>query len=576
MRGFIPGGNAAFRACLGIVAALALAHAAEGGEIGSGDGRIHVIPTLSAQSIKNGDTLSVQAIVKAQAGVASVEAVIERESAPATVLWASADLHDMLGQPVARLTLGPAPVNLGGVNATGTMGMWQAEWTAHGLVEAWYRVTVTVTDREGHRYSDDSLRFSDPIAGTHGVGWKSTLPTRVGAVTLNNGEDRLVSAVIDPASGHAWFGTHSFPGRVVKVALGAGSDPPTRVGAVTLNAGEDWLVSAVIDPASSHAYFGISNIFVEEPGRVVKVALGAGSDPPTRVGAVTLESGERYLRSAVIDPASGHAWFGTGSAPFGTETSHGRVVKVALGAGSDPPTRVGAVTLEDGEERLTSAVIDPASGYAWFGTGLLDGYTPGRVVKVALGAGSDPPTRVGAVTLEAEEGGLYSAVIDPASGHAWFGTRWGRVVKVALGTGSGPPARVGAVTLEEGEGALVSAVIDPASGYAYFGTLTSPGRVVKVALGAGSDPPTRVGAVTLEDGENELVIAVIDPASGHALFGTYTLPGRVVKVALGAGSDPPTRVGGSLLNAEENYLTSAVNNPASGHAWFGMYTNGIN
>jgi len=100
----------------------------------------------------------------------------------------------------------------------------------------------------------------------------------------------------------------------------------SRVGALTLNSGEEYLWSAVIDPAGDYAYFGIDN----QPGRVVKVDL---SDF-TRVGALTFNSGENYLYSAVIDPAGDYAY-------FGTDTSPGVVVKVDL---SDF-TRVGALTL---------------------------------------------------------------------------------------------------------------------------------------------------------------------------------------------------------------------------------------
>ena len=175
-------------------------------------------------------------------------------------------------------------------------------------------------------------------------------------------------------------------------------------------------------------------------------------------------------------------------------------------------------------------MIDSSAGYAYFGT-----YTsPGRVVKVALGAGANPPSRVGAVTLNAGEYDLRSGVIDPSAGYAYFGTYgWpGRVVKVALGDSVTSPSRVGAVTLNAGEDSLFSAVIDPTAGYAYFGTAGGPGRVVKVALGTGSNPPSRVGAVTLNTGEYYLWSAVIDPSAGYAYFGTQTRPGRVVKVGL--------------------------------------------
>ncbi len=75
------------------------------------------------------------------------------------------------------------------------------------------------------------LRFGAPNPGT-----ESEL-LRQAALTLESGEDSVVSAVIDAANGYAYFGTNTFPGQVVKVALGAGAAPPTRVGALTLGVG---------------------------------------------------------------------------------------------------------------------------------------------------------------------------------------------------------------------------------------------------------------------------------------------------------------------------------------------------
>ncbi|MCU0293900.1 MAG: hypothetical protein MUF10_18265, partial [Thermoanaerobaculaceae bacterium] len=587
--------------------------------------------------------------------VVRVEARIERQDGGASAT------------PVATVELRPAPANLGGVSASGTAGLWQAEWTASGLDDATYAVAITARDASGHADTDRSLRFSDPIAGRDQVGSPSypdggmrrldaadlrgysfpasavidvasghayfgtttdpgrvvkvalgsgsAPPTVVGDLELAPGENRLWSAVIDAAAGYAYFGTSTSPGQVVKVALGSGSNPPSRVGSVTLESGEDDLRSAVIDAASGHAYFGTNT----NPGRVVKVALGSGSNPPTRVGAVTLENDEADLRCAVIDPASGFAY-------FGTMTMSANVVKVALGSGSNPPTRVGAVTLAHAQF-VWSAVIDAAAGYAYFGTGtnfMLGG--PVWVVKVALGSGSNPPTQVGAMEVDGWAEYLSSAVIDPASGYAYFGSNSGTVGKVALGSGSSPPTLVGTVTpgsrtrlacsavidvtgghayfgtigtgrpadvaevakvalgsgsnppsqvastVLESEAHLRSAVIDATSGHAYFGTDTSPGHVVEVALGRGSKPPSRVDALILETGENRLVSALIDPAAGFAYFGTATSPGRVVKVALGNGSTPPTRVGALILDAGEDRLWCAVIDAASGHAYFGTST----
>ena len=358
--------------------------------------------------------------------------------------------------------------------------------------------------------------------------------TRVGALTLNAGENGLFSAVIDPAAGFAYFGTGTSPGMVVKVRL----SNFTRVGALPLNAGEDYAISAVIDPAAGFAYFGTST----EPGIVVKVRL---SDL-TLMGTLALNVADEYLDSAVIDQAAGFAY-------FGTNTSPGKVVKVRL---SDF-TRVGGLTLDVGEDYLRSAVIDPAEGFAYFGTHAGD--SPGKVVKVRL---SDF-TRVGALTLNAGENFFDSAVIDPAADLAYFGTALtqpGIVVKVRLSDFT----RVGALPLNDGEISLDSAVIDPAAGFAYFGTNTQPGIVVKVRL----SNFTRAGALTLNDGENRLDAAVIDPAAGFAYFGTSTFPSIIVKVRL---SDF-TRVEALPLNAGENGLTSAVIDPAASFAYFGTFT----
>ena len=58
--------------------------------LGTGDGRIHVIPSLSKPSVKNGDKLVVSAVVKSQDPVAKVEAdlggvaCVELKAKPAT------------------------------------------------------------------------------------------------------------------------------------------------------------------------------------------------------------------------------------------------------------------------------------------------------------------------------------------------------------------------------------------------------------------------------------------------------------------------------------------------------------
>lgn len=309
---------------------------------------------------------------------------------------------------------------------------------------------------------------------------------------------------------------------------------------------------------------GTSAIAVRSPRAAEQIAgnniIGTNIYPDSGFALLEgcdMETEDDRLDGGVIDPVSGYGYWGTES---------GRVVKVDLRGGVAPPVRVGAAILESGEVGIRCGVIDTANGYAYFGTFT----SPGRVIKVALGEGNAPPYRVGALTLQTGENNLKSAIIDPEKGYAYFGTftSTGQVVKVALGAGAAPPTRVGALTLASGDNYMLCGVIDPANGYSYWGTYTAPGRVIKVALGAGANPPTRVGATDMEYAESKLDCAAIDLANGHAYFGAESYPGRVVKVALGTGAAPPTRLGGLLLASGENFLHNAMIDTENSHGYF--------
>ncbi len=568
-----------------------------GQPIGHGDGLIHVIPSLSSPAVKNGDKVTISAVVKAAAGIEKVEALIDL-SKP---VWSAAampplsDRQAMLGDGFspaseARLrsnkaqawpahskvsptesgtgvsplihgedahatieTIPLSPSNSSNVSSFiphpssfPVVGLFRAEWTGHDLEEKYYTVAIRVTDRNGHVFEDRSLQFSDPIAGINTPG-TTNYPNggmrRIGAAELEN-DAPLTCGVIDPSAGFAYFGTSPLPGlaKVVKVALN-GTDAPVRVGVLTLNSGEGPLGCAVIDPAGGYAYFGTNS----SPGYVIKIQL---SDF-TRLGSLTLP--EEYLASAVIDPTAGYAYFGTG-------TSTGKVTKIALN-GNGLPTRVGAVILNSGEDYIDSAVIDITAGYAYFGTGT----SPGKVVKVALN-GAGAPTRVGAITLNSGENILTSGVIDTASGYAYFGTYTspGIVVKVQLSDFT----RLGALTFNPGENNLASAAIDPSTEYAYFATRTSPGIVTKVALN-GSGIPTEVGSLIVGDRGGYFRAAVIDIAAGYVYLGSGAIIGDVAKIATGSGPDLPSFVGQANLNGGENYLGSVAMDSAAGHTYYG-------
>jgi len=304
----------------------------------------------------------------------------------------------------------------------------------------------------------------------------------------------------------------------------------TRVGSLTLNSGETAVQTAVIDTTNGFAYFAACT----SPGRIVKIRLSDFS----RVGALTLTIGEDCPLASVVDSANGFAY-------LGTYTNPSRIVKVQL---SDL-TRVGSIILNTGESFPRSAVIDPVNGFAYFGM-------QGRVVKIRL---SDF-TRVGAVL---STGVFTSAVIDTQNGFAYYGTNSnpGVIARIRLSnfTNTAP------LTLSSTE-SFGSAVIDSANGFAYFGSSTHRG-VLKVRL---SDF-TRVGYLLLHPGATEYVLssAIIDTANGFAYFGTGDSPGSgiVEQVRL---SDF-THTGSLTLYPGETQLYSAVFDERTSFGYFGTF-----
>jgi|GEM_PF-3681223 len=551
---------------------------------------IRMRAALSAPSVKNGGTLSVQAVIRAAHGVKNVEARIQSKDDPSLA-------------PVDTFFLKPSPRMEEAGLEKANIQIWEAEWKARDLCEGYYNVILTITDKKGNTISDRSLSFSDPIAGNNTPGTNSypeggirrldslkfggedyikcavidtktsavlfgtdTSPGRVikvdilnfiriGCLTLEPGEDNLRSAVIDSDAGYAYFGTGTDPGIVVKVALGSRTSTPTRVGAVTLQGIEESdLRCAVIDPEEGYAYFG-SYYFAAS---VIKIALGVGAAPPTRIGSIMLDlgNGENFLHSAVIDTDAGYAWFGT-SNDFGFNEC---VIKVSLGEGANLPSRIGAVTLEAGEYGLQCATIDTSAGFAYFGTQT----EPGKIVKIALGVGANPPSRVDVLTLDEMSFEWYpsSAVFDPENGFAYFRTGFilGQVIKVDVASTF---TKVGNLTLGF-EDDLQCAVIDPHSGFAYFGSYLAPGNVRKIDL---SDF-TLDATLNLDPGNVNFTCAVIDELQGYAYFGTGTIPSRIVKVRL---SDM-THINTVNIDSDDGHIKTGVIDPEAGYAYFGTDT----
>ena len=237
---------------------------------------------------------------------------------------------------------------------------------------------------------------------------------------------------------------------------------------------EELIGDVLLDAANHYAYFST----VHEPGRILKVALGNDPQtPPTVVGAAVLEGEEDKPFSSVMDSRGGYAYFGT--------DFPGHLVKVALGNSNTPPYRVGSVLI-DPAWNLGAGVLDIARGVACFQVGH-------QLVKFRLGKGDEPPVIVSRTDLPEEVGpvSLDSAVLDPATHDAYFGTGLTQIYKVALGEGDAPPRFVGNVKLPEDEFGLRGAFIDSQNGYAWF--TSQNGRLIKISLGEKTTRPGSSG-----------------------------------------------------------------------------------
>ena len=143
------------------------------------------------------------------------------------------------------------------------------------------RIFITNTGNVGIGTASP-LEKLDVIGNIQNILSADAPPTRIGAVTLNEGEDYGTSIAV--SGRYAYIVTETFPAKVVVVDI---SNPasPTRIGAVTLNEGED--SGASIAVSGRYAYI----VTMTVPAKVVVVDISNPASP-TRIGAVTLNEGE--------------------------------------------------------------------------------------------------------------------------------------------------------------------------------------------------------------------------------------------------------------------------------------------
>lgn len=403
-------------------------------------------------------------------------------------------------------------------------------------------------------------------------------PSRVSSFDFNGGPNVVDAGVTDVANGYTYlsirYNNAANPGRIYKIKLGFGDTPPQRVSELRLNSTNSPR-RGVLDPINRYAYF-------DDGIKIIKIALNAGDAAPSFASEFSpaLNANE-VLGSAAIDPAGGYLYYGTRSNdPIGNPIV-GRVLKIAVGAGNAAPSLVGAATMNAGENGLTSAAIDPVTGYGYFGTFT----SPGKIVKVSLGAGNAAPSRVIAATLlGTEEAYLNNAAID-ASGYVYFTNGdpdgqfptpsiniTGKLIKLAVGVNNAVPVAVGTLDLPFSRHS--SSAIDLANRNMYLFTADffTPGLITKVQLGVGNAVPTLANFDTV--GPSFPVSAGIDPTSGYLFVGgtggQSLTNGQFAKYRLNGPTNPISIPSGNFIefSAEQDNALYAGVDAVNGKGYF--------
>jgi hypothetical protein len=225
---------------------------------------------------------------------------------------------------------------------------------------------------------------------------------------------------------------------------------------------------------------------------------------------------------------------------------------------------LGVLVTNADDKGMYAAVIDPNNGYAYFFGNYL----------FKLDITGNLPVQVGTniYGTNVQTGQFIEGAIDPALGYLYMPRAGGTIYRYALGTGNNPPSSASSLAL--GGSGATSIVVDdsdpnPANHCGYVLCSGTPARVVKVDLASF----TQVSSTNLNAGENNFAWGQIDKLNGYAYFASYvvyTAPAipQVLKIKLTPGANPPIRIGTTNLGAVPVPLWTSSIDTAHGYAYY--------
>ncbi len=328
-------------------------------------------------------------------------------------------------------------------------------------------------------------------------------------------------------------------------------DNMRRVGALTLNqslSDNHGFYAATVDETNGFAYFASRFIYKVD----IRGAL------PVQVGTGTNLSGQSV--DGVMDPAAGCAYFASGNNIF-----------QVLANGTNALTLGPTILAPFGTDFPWGVVIDasdPANHYLYVMCESSSGVA--RLYKIALNLYPSANAVLGFAAVNANEPPLYHGVIDVTNHCAYFGSLFATnvpyVVKFALGAGTNLPSRVAGLALDSTLRSIGPLALDIGGGYGYCCTIGNDtnfgsARVYMFALNGGG-APTLVTHTDMRAAEGYNQVAFIKPDRRLLYFACdLTYPGKVYRFRLGSGTNAPVETGALSCLSITNPTPAWGNNP---------------
>lgn len=223
------------------------------------------------------------------------------------------------------------------------------------------------------------------------------------SLTLQTGEDKIISSSVDIVNGYMYVGTDTSPGQVIKIRL---SDF-TRVGAITLSIDSLW--GMAIDTTNGFLYVSGN---IASTTNISKIDLTTF----TETTVLSLTSELYKVNNLVIDISNGFLYIGTGST-----TDPAEIRKINL----TTFTQTASLTLNSGENTIGAGII--YNGYIYYSARSTGNNA--EVIQIRI---SDF-TRIGSVSgVNLLSRVFFTAKLDLVNGYGYFVSDTTKIVKVNL------------------------------------------------------------------------------------------------------------------------------------------------